>query len=154
MPERDCTVMAKNALFPFIHFLFLLPSPNINIYFRPCYTHISPLCVPRCFISCFSFEILHVRSFIKQCGTKNSGSAGGPTETSWKWELGKKNKREPSERFFSGDEFMHLKIRKAEIDARHRRESHHHCDRDTRGVNVRPFLSMETSILPFRLPVW
>jgi hypothetical protein len=29
----------------------------------------------------------------------------------------KKGGREPSERFFSGDEFMHLKIRKAEIDA-------------------------------------
>ncbi len=117
------------------------------------------VCAPRCFlISCFSFEILHVRSFIKQCGTKNSWSEGGSTETCWKWELEKKGGREPSERFFSGDEFMHLKIRKAEIDAcsQHRRESHHHCGRDIHhsGINVRPFLCRRRPFCPFLVPVW
>lgn len=82
---------------PFHPVLVSACSKHIKINIFPLVLHISPLCVcvcaPRCFISCFSFEILHVRSFIKQCGTKNSWSEGGSTETCWKRELEKKGGR-------------------------------------------------------------
>ena len=111
--ERDWTVVAKT-------FSLSSKSPAFSKhkfrYFHSRYTaHISPVCA--CFDALFpvfllTWALLHVRSYITQCGTKNSwGRAVGGL-----WNIlktgttrrKKKRRRNRQKRFFSGDEFIFI----------------------------------------------